>query len=84
VVFIHLHRQNINTGSRSNQAAATGTPPSGADVTDLSDDSNLQDLINGNGTNAPSSIAIIKTSVVNDGADNIAQAGETIGYSFSA
>jgi uncharacterized repeat protein (TIGR01451 family) len=37
-----------------------------------------------NGTNTPSSIAIIKTSVVNDGADNIARAGETISYSFSA
>jgi uncharacterized membrane protein len=30
-----------------------------------------------------SSIAIIETSVVNDGADNMAQAGETISYSFS-
>jgi hypothetical protein len=35
---ITLTRADINTGSRSNQATAAGTPPSGADVTDLSDD----------------------------------------------
>jgi hypothetical protein len=81
VVFIHL-RAELYRKSFRNQATATGTPPSGADVTDLSDDdSNLEDQPTVTVLNAPSSIAIIKT-VVNDGADNILLGRRTISYSL--
>ena len=70
-----LTQDDVNAGQFTNQATATGTPPSGADVTDLSDD-------NSNTENDPTvtticnaaSIALIKVGSY-DGFD---QAGNCV------
>jgi uncharacterized repeat protein (TIGR01451 family)/gliding motility-associated-like protein len=75
---------DVNIGSVSNQATATGTPPSGNDVSDLSDN-------NSNFENDPTivnlcqmpQISLEKSGLWIDGNDDgSAQAGETVTYVF--
>jgi uncharacterized repeat protein (TIGR01451 family) len=70
-----LTQANINAGTFTNTATATGTPPSGPPVTD--DDDDTQPL------NASPSILLAKTGTPNFGGDGIPQVGETITYSFT-
>ncbi len=82
-----ITQADIDAGMYSNQATATGTPPIGADVSDLSDnnvyteDDPTVTTICQNLTNA---IALIKIGTFVDGnGDQCANPGETITYAFS-
>ncbi len=82
-----ITQADINTGRVTNQATATGTPPTGPNVTDLSDDSSpLQnDPTITTIPNAPS-ISIIKTGVLNMNVvapNGIANPGDVITYAFT-
>ena len=77
-------QEDLNTGSVTNQATATGTPPVGDDVSDLSgtdvdnDDATVTDVCQ------DASIALIKTGTFNDeNGDNCSDPGETISYAFT-
>jgi uncharacterized repeat protein (TIGR01451 family) len=82
-----ITQSDMNTGSVTNTAVASGFTLGGMLVTDTSDEGN-----SGNGNDNPTitlltqnpSIAIIKTAEFNDdNGDGFAQAGETITYSFT-
>ena len=80
-----ITQADIDNGSVSNQATATGTPPIGANVTDVSDDnSNLEDDPTVTPLTQTPGIAIIKSGTFNDeNSDTFAQVGETISYTFT-
>ena len=70
-----LTQVEINSGTFTNTATVTGTPPTGANVT--ATDPDTQTLP------ADPAITIIKTGTLNKGANNRADAGDTISYVFS-
>ena len=70
-----LLQSDIDAGTFTNIATATGTPPSGPNVTDTDDDT--QPL------NESASIDLVKTGTPHFGTDGIPQAGETITYVFT-
>ena len=77
-----LLQSDVDAGDVTNQATATGTPPSGPDVSDLSGTTTGDD----NPTvtplaNAPS-IALVKTADTS-ALSPVAQAGEVISYNFA-
>ncbi|PQB04812.1 beta strand repeat-containing protein [Aureitalea marina] len=78
---------DIDAGTFSNQAMVTGTPPSGPNVTDDSDDdSNLEDDPTVTPICTSASIALIKTSDFTNFDNNgncIASVGDVINYTFS-
>ncbi|PRP65610.1 DUF7507 domain-containing protein [Nonlabens agnitus] len=90
-----IQQSDIDAGTVSNQALATGTNPDGDDVTDTSDDPNnpTDEDPDGDGdpddptdTDLPddSDISLLKESTFNDeNGDGFAQLGETISYSFT-
>ncbi len=82
-----ITQANINAGGVTNQATATGTPPTGPNVTDLSD--NNSPLENDPTVtpipNAPS-IAIVKTGALNMNVvapNAVANPGDVITYAFT-
>ncbi|MCM5663079.1 DUF7507 domain-containing protein [Galbibacter mesophilus] len=86
-----ITQNNLNTGSVTNEAIATGQDPDGDDVTDTSDDGNGVDD-NGDGdpedptvTPLPSDpeLTFVKSSVTNDGGDGRMDVGDTIEYTFT-
>ncbi|MGB8813563.1 MAG: DUF11 domain-containing protein, partial [Paracoccaceae bacterium] len=80
-----LTQANIDAGTVQNQATASGTPPTGPSVTDVSDESGItppdDDPTNVALTRTPS-VALLKTSVANLGANARADAGDTISYTY--
>jgi uncharacterized repeat protein (TIGR01451 family) len=77
---------DMNTGSFQNQATASGTPPTGPAVTDLSDD----DTPTGNDPTAVSltpapRIALLKTitTIADTNANSVQDVGDTITYAFT-
>jgi uncharacterized repeat protein (TIGR01451 family) len=82
-----MTQRAIDGGGISNQATATGTPPSGPPVTDDSDNGIDTD---GNTTDDPTvvpvaprpAITIVKTGTLNTGADGVGSIGDTISYRF--
>ncbi|MBT4820023.1 MAG: DUF11 domain-containing protein, partial [Lentisphaerae bacterium] len=67
-----------------NQALATGTPPIGGPVTDLSDDTSvLEDDPTVVVIPQNPSIALVKTGSLNLGGDGIATPGDVITYAFT-
>ena len=77
-----ITQQDIDAGVFSNQATATGTTPSGSDVTDLSGTSVDNDTPTDTPICQDASIALIKVGTYND-EDCTAAAGDVIAYSFS-
>jgi uncharacterized repeat protein (TIGR01451 family) len=84
-----ITQADVDAGKVTNQATAAGTPPSGVDVSDLSDESSKG---SGAGNDDPtvtlipqtSTIGIVKAATNNDeNGDGAAQLGETISYAFS-
>jgi len=69
-----LSQDDIDAGSYSDTADASGTPPTGPDVTD-SDTEKVT-------IPTTSTLTVEKSGVLNDGADGIAQEGETISYTI--
>ncbi len=78
---------DVNAGSVQNQATASGTPPTGAPVTDLSDPTTP-----GPGSNAKTTVTIppaakvglVKTgTVVDANSDGVTDMGDKIDYSFT-
>ena len=73
----------IDAGGLSNTVTASGTAPSGAAVSDISDNDGI-------GTSDPtvtnfdrsSAIAVVKTATLNDGGDGRADIGDTISYAY--
>jgi len=80
-----ITQADIDAGEVVNQATATGTPPTGANVTDLSDDaSELEDDPTTTTLCQNPSIAIVKTGTFNDEDDDgCSNVGETISYEFT-
>ncbi len=80
---------DINTGSVTNQATASGTPPIGSPVTDLSDEATPGSGVGNDDPtvtplNQSASIGVVKTATFNDeNSDGSAQLGETITYVFA-
>ncbi|MGI9405133.1 MAG: beta strand repeat-containing protein, partial [Hyphomicrobiaceae bacterium] len=82
-----ITQADVNNGSFSNQATATGTDPASNPVTDLSDSGNVP----GGGPDDPtvavfpaqSAVELIKAATLNDGGDGQADAGDTISYAFT-
>jgi LPXTG-site transpeptidase (sortase) family protein len=70
-----LTQADVNSGSFTNTATATGTPPSGPAVSDSDDDSQIL-------TPVPS-VDLQKTGTLNDGGNGRADAGDTITYTFT-
>ena len=78
---------DVNAGQVQNQATASGTPPTGAAVTDLSDPttpgpgSDAKTIV----TLTPTAkIGLVKTGVVNDANSNgVTDMGDTITYTFT-
>ena len=83
-VVYTLNQEDIDTGSITNTAIATGQDPDGNDVSDVSDDdTNVED--DPTITDLPSNISfsIEKSAVFNDeDGNNIPEVGETITYTF--
>ena len=81
----NITQADIDASSVTNQAMATGTPPSGPNVTDLSDDnSNLEDDPTVTSICQGGSIAILKVGTFVDGdGDQCADPDETITYAFT-
>ncbi|WP_159024100.1 hypothetical protein [Formosa sp. L2A11] len=90
-----ITQTDVDKGSVSNQATATGSNPAGESVTDLSDDPTDATNVDANGdgepddktvtdfNDAPSSISLEKTGTFNDANGNgFADVGETITYGF--
>ncbi len=77
-------QDDIDAGFFSNQATVTGTPVSGPNVSDLSDDDSfLENDPTVTSLCKDSVIAIVKTGVFVDGnGDNCADDGESIDYTF--
>ena len=69
-----LTQADVDAGTFTNVATATGTPPSGPDVTDPDDDTQTFD--------SDPSILLAKTGTVNDGGDGV-NPGDTITYTFT-
>ncbi len=80
-----LTQADINNGSVSNQALATGQDPNGDDVTDMSDDnSDLEDDVTITDLPQMGMITLIKRGTFQDeNGDGVAQVGETIQYIFT-
>ncbi|MCZ4320318.1 gliding motility-associated C-terminal domain-containing protein, partial [Aequorivita viscosa] len=80
-----ITQADIDAGTFSNTAEVVGTPPSGPDVTDISDDDSYTEddptiitICN------PASIAIVKTGILNDENQNgCTDVDETISYTFT-
>src|SRR5262249_38742689 len=79
-----ITQADIDAGSITNQAEATGKPPIGAPVKDLSDESDPLDD-DPTVTNIPQTphIALIKTGSLNVGSDGIATVGDVITYTYT-
>ncbi|WP_367390402.1 beta strand repeat-containing protein [Lewinella sp. LCG006] len=80
-----ITQADIDAGSVTNQATATGTDPNGNPTTDVSDDNdNLEDDPTVTSLPQSPSIAIIKSGTFQDeSGDGFAQVGETITYAFT-
>ncbi len=90
-----ITQTDIDNGTVTNQATATGQDPNGQDVTDDSDDPTTTDHDNNPNTpdtnNDPTiteleqnpSIELTKTATVNDADNNGINAGDTITYNFT-
>ena len=82
-----LTLSDMNAGSVTNQATASGTPPTGPVVTDFSDEATPG---SGTGKDDPTltpltqtpKIQLTKTGTLNDGGDGRADVGDTINYTF--
>ena len=77
-----ITQQDIDAGVFSNQATATGTTPSGSDVTDLSGTSVDNDTPTDTPICQDASIALIKVGTYDDG-DCTSEVGDVITYTFS-
>jgi uncharacterized repeat protein (TIGR01451 family) len=79
-----ITQANINAGQAQNQAQALGKPPTGPDVSDFSDES---DPAGNDPTIVPlppvPGIALVKTSSLNLGSDNLATAGDILTYTYA-
>ena len=69
-----ITQADIDAGSYSDTANASGTPPTGSDVTDS--DTEIVSIP------TTSTLTVEKSGVLNDGADGVAQPGETISYTI--
>ena len=89
-----LTQADIDAGSFSNSATATGTDPNGDPVTGVSDDPADPTNSDPDGDGNPSdptvtdlgavgSLALTKVATVNDGGDGVANLGDTITYAFT-
>jgi large repetitive protein len=80
---VTLTQAMIDAGGLSNTATVSGETPGSAPVSDISDDDGTgdSDPTVTNLDRAPA-IAVVKTSVLNDGGDGRADVGDTITYSY--
>ena len=62
-------------GDIDNTATVTGTPPAGPDVTGVGSDATAIAQV--------SSITLVKSGTLDDGGDGVANAGDTINYTFT-
>jgi len=86
-----LTQADIDAGSISNQALATGNDPEGNQITDRSDSSNPNDPNDTGGEDDPTStdiaenpcISLLKGSFLELGADGVASVGDILTYTYS-
>ncbi|QLE00027.1 DUF11 domain-containing protein [Galbibacter sp. BG1] len=86
-----ITQANLNTGSVTNEAVATGEDPNGDEVTDTSDDGNGVDDNNDGDPEDPTvtilpsepEVTFIKSSITNDGGDGRMDVGDVITYTFT-
>jgi len=79
-----ITQDDIDAGVFVNQATATGTPPTGSDVSDLSDDDSYLENDPTETYLCSARIALIKAGTWNDENQNgCADVGEAINYTFS-
>ncbi len=79
-----ITQADIDAGGVTNQATATGSDPTGTPVTDESDDDSvLEDDPTVTPITPDPQIAIIKTSVLDLGADGVASVGDVITYTYT-
>ena len=89
-----MTQADIDAGSYTNSATASGTDPGGNPVVGVSDDPANPANVDPDGDGNPSdptvtslptdaSLAVTKTATLNDGGDGVANVGDTITYTFT-